>query len=131
MEDCIFCKLVKGKIPCNKVGESENFISFLDLHPKNKGHILIISKEHYPDLRGLPEGLGNELIHFSKELLKKVSKATSASDFKFLINSGEKAGQVIFHAHFHLIPYYKTGIASHPQLSDKETARLAEAIRDQ
>ncbi len=128
MKDCVFCKIARGEIPCYKIGESKSFISFLDLNPKNKGHSLIIPKKHFTDLKDFPEELGSELIGFSKEIMNKISKATKATDFKFMINSGEKADQVVFHAHFHLAPYYEKGVETRPKLSDEERAKLAKEI---
>jgi len=128
MEKCVFCKISKNEIPCNKIGESKNFISFLDLSPKNKGHALVVPKKHYTNLKDFPEILGNELIKFSKEIMNKISKATKATDFKFLINNGEKADQFVFHAHFHIVPYYNKDEETRPKLSDEERKKLAEKI---
>ena len=58
MEDCIFCKIVKGEIPCHKVYEDDDVLAFLDISPVNPGHTLVIPKRHYADLLELPGSRG-------------------------------------------------------------------------
>ncbi|MFH1511410.1 MAG: HIT domain-containing protein, partial [Candidatus Woesearchaeota archaeon] len=57
MSDCIFCKIVEGKIPSSKVFENSNFLAFLDFSPVSKGHTLLIPKKHYETLMDLPDEL--------------------------------------------------------------------------
>jgi histidine triad (HIT) family protein len=103
MDDCIFCKIAKGEIPCTKVYEDENNLAFLDIGPVSKGHTLVIPKEHAEKIHDLSQESTNSLM----EAVKKVSKAiekTFDCDFNLINNNGEKAGQVVKHVHVHIIP---------------------------
>ena len=105
--DCIFCKIIKGDIPCTKVYEDENILSFLDIAPANKGHCLVVPKEHYESLIETPE----EIINYSMKVAKKIARAMSASlaneGFNVLINNNKVAGQLVPHVHMHIIPRFK------------------------
>lgn len=106
MEDCIFCKIVNGEIPCKKTYEDDNFIGFLDIHPKSEGHTLIIPKKHYKTFLDMPSTLGVELMDAIKEITLKLIKEKKADGFN-IINNGDKAGgQIVMHAHIHIIPRY-------------------------
>ncbi len=61
-QDCIFCKIVAGEIPCFKIYETENVLSFLDIGPVNKGHALVIPKVHYENIWDMPADLGKDII---------------------------------------------------------------------
>ncbi|MBM3234230.1 HIT domain-containing protein [Candidatus Pacearchaeota archaeon] len=105
-EECIFCKIARKEIPAEIVYESENFIAFPDVNPKTKGHTLIIPKKHYENLVEMPDILGNELI----ETIKKVAEIRfkqGADGFNIVVNTGEAAGQIVMHAHIHILPRKK------------------------
>jgi len=106
MKDCIFCKIVAGEIPCDKVYEDDEHMAFLDIRPTTKGHTLIIPKEHEEDLlETKPETIGKMLIILQK--IAKVEKEIfSAKGFNVGINIGKDAGQEVPHTHIHLIPRY-------------------------
>ncbi|MBI4159173.1 HIT family protein [Candidatus Woesearchaeota archaeon] len=132
MESCIFCKIIKKGIPNFSVNESKNFLAFLDINPRTKGHVLIIPKKHYTNLTDFPSSLAKELIEFSQGTAKKVLKAVKTADFNFSINNGKNAGQEVFHAHFHIIPRFNDDKLAHwpKSHSDKEMLkRLAEEIK--
>ena len=107
MNDCIFCKIVKGEIPCNKVYENKQILAFLDIHPTNKGHTLIIPKEHYADLTETPDNILSELSKTIKEIGPKIVDAVNANGFNVISNVKAAAGQVIFHTHVHIIPRFE------------------------
>ncbi len=106
MDNCIFCKIVAGELPSTKIYEDEQTLAFLDLHPVNYGHILVVPKEHYENFSATP----NEWLADAMHVADKVSKATmaglGAEGFNLSLNNGKAAGQVIFHTHFHIIPRY-------------------------
>lgn len=108
MSDCIFCKIIKGEIPSYKVYEDEAVLAFLDITPVNTGHTLIIPKKHYDNLADLPEEEASRLIKIVKKIMPAVIKATQADGFNLNLNNGAAAGQVINHAHFHLVPRYQS-----------------------
>jgi histidine triad (HIT) family protein len=121
-KDCIFCKIVRGEIPANRIYEDKEFLAFLDIKPISKGHTLVIPKHHCKNLLDFPKSAseklaGSENLRFLKaeetellELIKKVAsavvKATNADGFNLGMNNGKAAGQVIHHAHFHIIPRF-------------------------
>jgi len=104
--DCIFCKIVAGDIPCAKVYESENCLAFLDIAPVNAGHVLVLPKGHYPTLMDIPEELGSDLTRTLSQVGKAVMEATGADGLNLMQNNYEAAGQLVHHAHFHLIPRF-------------------------
>lgn len=102
--ECIFCKIVKGEIPTEKIYETENFIVIKDKFPRTKGHSLIISKKHFENLLDFPNILGNELVQTAKETYIKIANETKSEGFNLMQNNFKAAGQVINHIHFHIIP---------------------------
>ena len=106
-DDCIFCKIVRGEIPSRIVYEDKNFLGFLDINPKAEGHTLIIPKKHFNTLLDLPITLGNELLEAMKNIAIELIKEGKAQGFNTIANTYEVAGQVVNHAHFHIIPRNK------------------------
>jgi histidine triad (HIT) family protein len=103
-KNCIFCKIVGGEIPAEKVGESNSFIAFLDSHPRAEGHTLVIPKKHLVTLLDIPDKFGGELLKFVKKIASDLMDEGKGDGFNILMNNLECAGQVIGHAHFHVIP---------------------------
>lgn len=106
-KDCIFCKIIKGEIPCHKVFENDKVLAFLDINPIHDGHTLAIPKKHYPDLPHMEKEDLHALIEAVQKLLPVIKKAVNADGINVGLNSGVAAGQLIGHAHFHIIPRYK------------------------
>ena len=104
MKDCIFCKISKGEIPCNKVLESENFMVFADAHPRTKGHSLVIPKEHFETFLDVPQNLYKEFLETTRKATEKILKENSATGFNLATNNKQEAGQVVPHFHLHIIP---------------------------
>ena len=99
-DDCIFCKIVKGEIPSEKVLENEDFIVIKNIDPLVDGHSLVIPKKHYGTFLDLPLGLYEKLLETAKKAIEKLD----AKDFQLVTNSGEVAGQSIPHMHLHILP---------------------------
>ena len=108
MTDCIFCKIVMGFIPSHKIYEDDDVLAFLDIHPVNAGHCLIIPKAHHDTFAQTPLDVVNKLIAASQRLAPGILKAVGADAFNFSTNNGRAAGQLIAHTHFHLIPRFPT-----------------------
>ena len=108
MDDCIFCKIVKGEIPAYKLYEDEDFLAFLDIRPVNKGHCLVIPKQHYVRVTDMPDALLAKELPLTKRIAKALIEVTGIQDFDLLNTNGAEAGQVVFHHHMHIIPR-KTG----------------------
>jgi histidine triad (HIT) family protein len=99
MTDCIFCKIVKGEIPSNKVFEDDEFLAFLDIHPKALGHTLLIPKSHYPWFTDVPEDLSDKLFRNAHKISKDLKEKYQADYVRLGI-----VGTDVAHTHIHLIP---------------------------
>jgi len=104
MSDCIFCKIVEGEIPSDKIYEDETFLAFLDIHPVNPGHTLVIPKKHYPDILDAPAPVLCDLLQVVKKVAAAVQKGTEVQGFNLGVNNGRVAGQIVPHLHFHIMP---------------------------
>jgi len=102
--ECIFCKIVAGQIPCEKIYEDDNVLAFLDIGPLSEGHTLVIPKQHYTKIHECP---GQLLAHLGSVLPKvagAVFKGMTPDGYNVLCNNGRAAGQLVEHIHFHIIP---------------------------
>ncbi len=106
MNDCIFCKIVEGKIPANKIYETDDVLAFLDITPVNEGHTLVIPKKHYENLFEIPDDLLAKIILTIKDLSVAIQNAVNSGGINLAMNNREAAGQIVPHAHFHIIPRY-------------------------
>ena len=102
--DCVFCRIVRGEIPCAKVYESDPVLAFLDIAPVSRGHTLVIPKGHYENLLSTPAEVLAELARHLPIVAGAVVKATGAEGFHLMQLNGGCAGQVVMHLHFHIIP---------------------------
>ncbi len=105
-EDCIFCKIVREEIPAAKIYEDNEIISFLDIAPANKGHCLVITREHYTTINGIPDELLGKVIVVVKKISRAISSALGSDGFNILMNNNKAAGQLVPHAHIHIIPRF-------------------------
>ena len=103
-EECIFCKIIRGEIPCSKVYEDDKVLAFLDIAPVNKGHTLVVPKEHYETLLDVPDSVLAEVVKVVKKISKAVVKSTGTDGFNVMQNNGKPAGQVVPHYHIHIVP---------------------------
>ncbi|NPU84894.1 MAG: histidine triad nucleotide-binding protein [Syntrophaceae bacterium] len=112
MDDCIFCKIIAGSIPCSKVYEDERVLAFDDIHPVSPVHVVIVPKEHIPtllDLRDEKTNLLPPLVHAIQEVAR--IKGIDQRGFKTVINCNKEGGQVIFHLHVHVVGGGKIRVA--------------------
>ncbi|RSH84677.1 hit protein 1 [Apiotrichum porosum] len=100
LASCLFCKIVKGEIPCMKLLETDTVLAFMDIGPIAKGHCLVIPKYHAVKLTDLPDDQMADIL----PTCKKLAVATGAEDFNILQNNGRAAHQEVDHVHFHVIP---------------------------
>lgn len=102
MSDCIFCKIANSEVPVSFLGESEHAVAFKDLNPRQPMHFLVVPRRHYSDVAHLatddPEAL-TDLVQLGVALSKKHSDGS----FRLQFNTGEGAGQTVFHAHGHFM----------------------------
>ncbi len=102
--ECIFCKIAKKEVKSNFIDESNNFMAFFDINQKIKGHALIISKKHFVTLLDIPDKLGEELLNFTKKISYGLLEKKYGDGFNIVMNNLEPAGQVVQHAHLHILP---------------------------
>ncbi len=107
MKDCLFCKIINGEIPSNKIYENKKVIAILDLFPTNKGHTLFIPKNHSENMLKDDEEDLAALMHAVKKIAPKILEAVNAKGFNLIVNTGEVSGQAIMHTHFHVIPRFE------------------------
>lgn len=102
MTDCIFCKIVQGDIPCNKVYEDEHVLAFHDIDPKADTHILVIPKQHIVNLMSVE---GDEWDTVSKLLktVNDIAQKEKLEGYRLITNNGEQGGQEVFHMHWHIL----------------------------
>ena len=104
MEDCIFCKIIRGEIPSAKILETDSVMAFLDINPVSKGHTLVIPKTHYGSFPEIPVDVLAELGEALQKIGMAVKSELNFAGFNILLNNDRAAGQLINHSHFHLIP---------------------------
>lgn len=104
MEDCIFCKIVKGEIPSNKVYEDDEILAFYDINPVTPIHILVIPKKHINSLAHL-EKEDEALIGKIYGVINKIAQEQEFIDdgFRVVVNCGKNGGQEVMHLHFHIL----------------------------
>ncbi len=103
-KDCIFCKIAKKEIKSDFIMESDNFFAIYDARPKAQGHTLIIPKKHFVTLLDIPNKLGGELLEFTKKAAGNILDKKYGDGFNILMNNLQVAGQLVMHAHLHVIP---------------------------
>lgn len=110
MEDCVFCKIIKGEIPSEKVYEDEEVLAFKDIQPASPIHILVIPKKHIANLLEVQEE-DSYLISHIYQVINKIAKKLEIEKegFRVIVNCGKDAGQEVMHVHFHMLAGRKLG----------------------
>lgn len=106
MNDCIFCKIIRGDIPCYKVYEDETCLAFLDISQTTKGHTLVVPKEHFKNFLYVPKDILSHIMAVAQSIAQAQVASLGASGNNILINTNEVAGQTVMHFHVHVIPRY-------------------------
>ncbi len=127
MNKCIFCEIRDGECPAHIIWEDEKLLAFLDAHPFNPGHTLLVTKKHVDDIFDLDDELYSSLFLAAKQLSEPLKKATNAKRIGVAIE-----GLSVPHVHIHLVPIRKASDLN-PQrakdASDEELAEICEKIR--
>ncbi len=131
---CIFCRIVKGELPATKLYEDDLVLAFLDIAPINKGHCLVIPKGHHNSLTTVPAEQSARMMTVATQLAAALMRATDSDGFNLLLSNGTCAGQVVPHAHLHVIPRHaQDGVSlpsrSRPYDSDEEKEALVAEVR--
>lgn len=103
MENCLFCKIINGEIPANKVYEDDEILAFKDINPKAPVHILVIPKKHISSAKEIKEE-DEALIGKMFTDINKIAKEFDLENgYRIVNNCGEDGGQEVMHLHFHLL----------------------------
>ncbi len=103
-DDCVFCKIVRKQLKAEIVSESNHFIAIRDVHPIAPGHTLVLPKKHFVTLLDIPTTLGGEMLMLCKFVASDFLDTKLGDAFHVVMNNLLPAGQVVPHAHIHLIP---------------------------
>jgi histidine triad (HIT) family protein len=104
--DCLFCKIVAGEIPATIVDSDERTVAFMDINPANRGHALVVPREHARDLLEIPAADLEACAVAAKRLAARQKERLGADGVNLLNSCGEAAWQTVFHFHVHVIPRY-------------------------
>ena len=106
-EDCIFCKIANGEIPSATIFEDRDFRVMLDIGPATRGHVLILTKEHYDNIYEIDAETAGKLFSLASVIARAMKKVLNCDGMNILQNNGTVAGQTVFQFHLHLIPRYE------------------------
>src|SRR5881392_4330288 len=121
-EDCIFCRIAGRAADATVVYEDSHTLAFLDIHPLNPGHTLVIPKKHYPNMLEMPSEEAGRVFSSVHKVMKGVQKASAADGISVGQSNGRAASQEVFHMHVHIIPRFNHEMMSE-FLNRKETHR--------
>lgn len=127
-QNCIFCKIIDGQIPSEKIYEDKRFLVFMDINPVNEGHLLVIPKKHFQWMHDVPDNEISKIFLLSKRMMNALKKSTKC-DFVVL----SVVGIEVPHFHIHLVPrYFNDGLKNFwptKKYKENEMRDFAEKIR--
>lgn len=132
MNDCVFCKIIRGELPSSKIYEDDTTIAFLDIHPVSTGHTLVIPKNQ--NVRNIFDISAEDwaaMASVARELASVLERALGADGVNIMMNNREHAGQVVDHPHIHLVPRFKgdgLSLWKHGSYKDGEKEAVLEKI---
>ncbi|MEM4298297.1 MAG: HIT family protein [Nitrososphaerota archaeon] len=136
LDDCPFCKIVRGENRAAIVYDDEDHICIMDRYPFNPGHVLVMPKRHYSTILEMPSSEVGRLFTLVAELTKVIARALKADGLNIGQNNGVAAHQLVPHVHVHIIPRYVRDAAEghfpvRKRMSFEELERIAEIIRQE
>jgi histidine triad (HIT) family protein len=105
--DCIFCKIVAGDLPAEKIDEDEHTLAFMDINPWTRGHALVIPKEHHKNLYEVDPEVLARTVTAAQRLSLRMRDALGADGVNLLNSCEPAAWQTVFHLHIHVIPRFE------------------------
>ena len=128
--ECLFCRIVSGEIPSTRVDEDDRTVTFMDINPATRGHVLVVPREHATDLHAIaPEDLA-AVAQAAQKIASVMPERLGADGVNLLNSCGRAAWQTVFHFHMHVIPRYEADplrLPWTPEPGDREA--IAEAAR--
>ena len=107
MDNCVFCRIVKGELPCWKVYEDDDVLAFFDVNPVNEYHTLVVPKQHHSDIFDIPENLLVSISKAIKQITTTLKEKVGIENLQIVDSSGSESQQDVFHIHFHIVPRNK------------------------
>ncbi|MBV6475703.1 MAG: Protein hit [Rhodocyclaceae bacterium] len=107
LDNCVFCKIVRGEIPATVVLQDEHTLVFMDIGSVNPGHMLVAAKPHVENLQGMDEALAGALFRSAARAAKAIEKVYKPAGISVYQANGAAAGQTVFHAHIHVLPRWE------------------------
>lgn len=104
MDNCVFCKIINNEIPSAKIYEDDLVLAFLDLGPINYGHALVIPKEHHESSSTISEATAGRMFKVGSRIGVALKRKLDYDAFNLHLADGSAAGQVVMHAHLHVVP---------------------------
>lgn len=104
MDDCIFCKIISGDIPCFKLYEDEQTLAFMDINPANEGHALVIPKQHAANVHAVSDDMLAATAISAKKIAAAIDKTLQPDGLNLLQCNGPAAAQSVLHFHMHVLP---------------------------
>jgi histidine triad (HIT) family protein len=102
MDDCLFCKIIAGEVPSNRVYEDELCYAFYDIDPQAPTHFLVIPKAHIPSVSAVTED-NQAVVGHIFTVIAKLAQELGLDSYRVVSNIGEQAGQSVLHLHFHVL----------------------------
>jgi len=121
MDDCIFCKIIKGEIPSKEIYQDEYIKVIMDINPKSNGHLLVLPINHYENILDIDNEVLMKIVDFARKAYKTSNEILGSKGMTLVNNNGE--GQDVKHFHLHLIPRYegeKIDMEASPNIEDIE-----------
>jgi histidine triad (HIT) family protein len=131
--DCVFCKILAGELPGTVVAEDERTVTLMDINPATRGHTLVLTRAHVPDLLSLaPEDL-RAVAHAAQRMARRATERLGADGVNLVSSNGAAAWQTVFHVHVHVVPRYRDDPLRLPWVpapgDPEEIAKAAELLR--
>jgi histidine triad (HIT) family protein len=101
-DDCLFCAIIAGSIPADKVLENDHVVAFRDIAPKAQTHVLVVPRTHAASVAAIAQAAPHELIAMAGAA-QEIADRECDGEFKWILNTGASAGQTVFHAHGHVL----------------------------
>ena len=108
MDNCVFCKIVRGEIPAAVVFQDELTLAFMDIGSVNPGHMLVAAKPHVESLQGMDEALAGAMFRSAARAARAIEAVLGPEGISVYQANGAAAGQTVFHAHIHVLPRWES-----------------------
>lgn len=102
-DDCLFCRIIAGELPAERVAETERSIAFRDIRPAAPVHVLVVPRRHEPNIGALTAAAPEDLVDVFSLVSEVAEREGVSANHRVIANTGSGAGQTIFHAHVHVL----------------------------